>query len=97
MREQRFKLTREAFDALLAKQGGCAICGATEPGRTYWHVDHDHTCCPGSEKTCGNCVRGILCGTCNIGLGAFKDDPDRLTSAARYLQDSRASVTRGIG
>lgn len=87
----RYGLTEEAFDALLATQGGgCAICGSPDP-RTHhgrWHVDHDHACCPSSsdKPTCGQCVRGLLCGPCNTGLGHFEDDPDRLESAARYLR-----------
>lgn len=49
------------------------------------HIDHDHACCPGRGSSCGQCVRGILCMGCNVGLGAFGDDPDRLASAIRYL------------
>ena len=30
-------------------------------------IDHDHRCCPGSES-CGKCIRGILCSSCNTGL-----------------------------
>lgn len=43
-----YHLTREEWDALLEAQGGgCAICGAKEPGGLgRFHVDHDHSCCP---------------------------------------------------
>lgn len=86
----RHGVTLDQYDALLAAQGGgCAICGSTNPrGRGRFHVDHDHACCPG-KKSCGSCVRGLLCGNCNPGLGAFGDDPDRLLAAAAYLITSR--------
>ena len=84
----RFGLSLEDYDAMLAEQGGgCAICGTTEPGGrhdTFFPVDHDHACCPG-DKSCGKCLRGLLCAKCNLGLGAFDDDPDRLMSAVAYL------------
>jgi hypothetical protein len=27
-------------------------------------TDHDHECCPG-RRSCGHCVRGVVCATCN--------------------------------
>lgn len=66
-------MTREWYETLLAEQNGCcAICGTTDPGRyTVFCVDHDHACCPG-ERTCGQCVRGLLCLNCNIALGHYE-------------------------
>jgi len=85
-RQRRWGLTAEALEEMLLRQGGCcAICPAIEPGgRGTWHIDHDHACCPG-QRSCGRCVRGLLCNRCNVGLGQFRDDPALLASAIRYL------------
>lgn len=64
--EWKYGLTRAAFDAMLIEQGHrCAVCRSADPGR-WWCVDHDHSCCSGRGKTCGKCVRGILCENCNM-------------------------------
>ena len=69
---------------------GCAICGSAETkGQGSKHgqfsVDHDHSCCPDRTKSCGKCVRGLLCNHCNVILGFAKDNPDLLIAAAAYL------------
>lgn len=70
---------------------GCSICGSIEGG---YHVDHDHSCCPShsqmskSQRSCGECVRGLLCSGCNLGLGQFKDDINVLKSAISYLSSN---------
>lgn len=84
-RKSKYGLSAEAFQDLLDKQNGrCAICLTDDSGLRFWAVDHDHTCCSG-KTSCGNCVRGILCGQCNVGLGSFRDDASRLRRAAEYL------------
>jgi len=78
-------LTPNAYDAIFDAQGHrCGICGTDKPGGRGWHIDHDHRCCPEGRR-CGKCMRGILCHGCNVGLGMFQDDPDRLLAAAAYL------------
>ncbi len=75
-----YGLSRDDYDALLARQGGvCAICGK-KPGRRRLGVDHCHAC----ER-----IRGLLCTKCNPGLGQFDDDPRRLLMAIAYLEASR--------
>jgi len=73
--KQKYGLDHEAFLALLAKQDGrCGVC-RKELDPTVLrsiHVDHDHSCCP-TVRTCGKCVRGLLCGTCNARLHAGVD------------------------
>ena len=84
-RFSRSKLTPEAFNAMLASQGGvCAICRIS----TATHVDHNHDCCP-TGKTCGKCIRGLLCDKCNQGLGKFNDSIDFLHNAIEYLQGAK--------
>lgn len=79
-----YGMSFETYQARLDAQGGaCAICAREPTGRSLT-VDHDHSCCPG-EKTCGKCVRGLLCHGCNMGLGLLRDDPQILISAQRYL------------
>lgn len=76
-----YGLSLEDYQSLFDKQGGCcAICKKPE---TYVHnltgtvqnlaVDHDHSCCPG-VKSCGKCVRGLLCRRCNVILGMVEND-----------------------
>lgn len=72
----RFSTTKEWYDETLRKQNGtCAypLCGKSVEiyGRSL-AIDHDHKCCPGI-KSCGKCLRGILCSRHNIMLG---DDID---------------------
>ena len=86
MREQRFGISREKFDALFESQGNlCAICRGDDPGTNFWAVDHDHACCPGSDKTCGKCIRGILCSRCNHALGHARDSVEILSAMIDYL------------
>jgi predicted nucleic acid-binding Zn ribbon protein len=77
-RERLYGITTAQYDAMLAAQGGCcAICrSATTNGRGGFQVDHDHAT---------GAVRGILCNSCNQGLGRFRDDPALLLKAAAYL------------
>lgn len=84
---QAYGMSVDEYDALLASQGGrCAICEApvADAAERRLHVDHDHACCPG-KKSCGECVRGLLCKACNQGIGHFGDDPERLRKAIEYL------------
>lgn len=80
----------EVYDELFKKQSGrCAICGTTKPdtlssGKKYLSLDHDHRCCSGI-KSCGKCIRGLLCGNCNRGLGQFKDNVLIMKKACNYL------------
>lgn len=76
-RLKKLGVTAEAFATTLLAQGGvCAICRG-DSGPTDFHADHDHAT---------GRFRGALCGACNRAIGFMRDDPDRLRSAAAYLE-----------
>ena len=70
-----YDLTEEQYDQMnLAVSGRCQICGDS-PDYSL-HVDHCHK----TGKT-----RGLLCRTCNLGIGYFKDSTELLQIAIEYL------------
>jgi hypothetical protein len=85
-----FNITTEIWDAKFAAQNfRCALCNTADAGKHGWHTDHDHSCCPG-VNSCGKCIRAILCGTHNKGLGHFQDSSEMLRAAADYIERWRA-------
>lgn len=80
-----YRLRPEQFQAILEAQNyGCAICG--DEGQLV--VDHDHNCCPsskGQERTCGKCIRQLLCHRCNQAIGLLREDPFIIESALAYI------------
>jgi Pyruvate/2-oxoacid:ferredoxin oxidoreductase delta subunit len=84
---ERYGLTMEQYHKLLEDQNyGCKICGLKESTyRKRLSVDHDHSCCPGS-RSCGKCVRGLLCHHCNAALGNSKDNVETLQKMINYLK-----------
>ena len=88
----KYGLSPATLTDLWNKQNGCcAICNrpislnakekASKP-----HIDHCHV----SEI---KVVRGLLCLTCNTGLGMFGDSVDLLDAAKAYLLLSRVAIT----
>lgn len=73
----RYNITMEEYNQLLEDQNNkCRIC---EEDLKRPHVDHDHT---------NGKIRGILCHTCNTGLGLLKDSRNILLKAVTYLDKS---------
>lgn len=80
---KQYGVTREQYEEMEEAQGKqCAICGRQETA-TYKGVtcrlvvDHDH-------KT--NKVRGLLCRSCNLAIGNFREDQDTMRKAIDYLR-----------
>lgn len=78
-----YGLTVDDFDKLFAEQKGvCAICGKKETIKNQYgirrlNVDHNHTT---------NKNRGLLCSTCNQGLGLFYIDEKRIELLLRAVE-----------
>lgn len=84
IRKARYGVPMGWFAKTLSEQGGtCPIC--LSPLESYVAIDHDHNCCSGN-KSCGRCVRGLLCNNCNRALGMFGDDIENLVRAIGYLR-----------
>lgn len=79
--QNTYKITLEEYNRKLSQQDGvCALCGKEEIARAAdgrvrsLAVDHNHLCCPG-KKSCGLCVRDLLCQRCNTALAIFDRVP----------------------
>lgn len=81
--KKEYDISWEDYEEMLESQNGCcAICksriGNSRAQRLF--VDHCHE----SLK-----VRGLLCSSCNHGLGLFKDSPSLLIKASEYLKSNK--------
>lgn len=83
-------ITVSQYEEALERQvGRCWICLVAFSGLNKSpNIDHDHKS--------GN-FRGLLCGQCNIGLGAFCDDIERMRTAISYLEGGYAQSSRPGG
>lgn len=89
-RELLYQLSDKDFQNLLNRQNhACAIC-LTPFDERQAHVDHNHSCCSG-PRSCGKCIRGLLCHFCNTAIGKLNDDPVLVQRALAYL--TAAEVT----
>lgn len=87
-----YGITADEYDRILEVQNGrCAICVRASGLRKRLSVDHDHAQAildgHAEESGCPECVRGLLCSTCNKMLGHGRDDPEFFHRAAEYLRE----------
>jgi hypothetical protein len=81
-----YNITLEDYEQMfLEQEGKCAICKEEQQLGIRLCVDHDHKCCPG-EKSCGKCVRKLLCNRCNTTLGKVNEDTTLLYGMINYIE-----------
>ena len=74
--KRKYGISVEQYDAMLLSQNGlCKICG--EKPDTILCVDHCHK----NKK-----VRGLLCNSCNLGIGHLRHSDELLNNAIAYLK-----------
>jgi hypothetical protein len=79
--KSKYGITLEGWEDLFSSQGRtCACCGAEGVGR--WATDHDHA----KKRGDIGFVRGILCNSCNVGIGLLGDTLEGVLRAAAYLR-----------
>ena len=75
-------LTEEQYNKMLNLYNGkCHSC----KDRAATNIDHDHSCCSG-QRSCGKCVRGILCSQCNTALGLLQDNRQKIKNLLQYIK-----------
>lgn len=78
---KKYGITQEQYDQMLVEQNFC--CGICQRPRSDFRrdfaVDHCHDT---------DVVRGLLCISCNRGLGYLGDDILRLQMAIKYLMEA---------
>jgi Recombination endonuclease VII len=76
-----FGITKVEYETMLSRQKRrCSICRSLFGEFNFPCVDHCHRN--------GN-IRGLLCRTCNSGIGHLKDSVRLLKSAIKYLERTR--------
>ena len=96
-RLSKYKLTKEQYQVMLdIQENKCSICRKEFLYTSKFdrpHVDHNHLCCSDSCKSCGKCIRGLLCADCNKFLGKIKDNPEVSDRMSDYLRSNEYTST----
>lgn len=93
-RRNTYNLTPTEFKRMRAAQGNaCAICLSTFSRGAKVYVDHCHACTD---------TRKLLCNSCNVTLGKYEDDGERLEDRgymkhAVYVRDHWESCSVRVG
>jgi hypothetical protein len=80
--KKMYGITEKQYsDLFISQEGKCGICKEILEFRgKQTHIDHNHVTLE---------VRGLLCHSCNTGLGLFKDNEETMQNAIEYLQKDK--------
>jgi len=87
IRDRQYNNTEEDRRLILSKQGG--LCPVCNKALSYEEavVDHNHGCCPETNRSCGKCVRGMLHTVCNsMILSVVENKAVEIENARNYLK-----------
>lgn len=76
----RYGIEKEDYEKILQHQNNkCAVCNIhiNEYKKTRFDIDHNHK---------SGAVRGLLCNSCNAGIGNFQDDETIIERTIVYLE-----------
>lgn len=79
----KYGITPEIYEQERKNQDfKCALCGKHESTQHHnrLYVDHCHST---------GLYRGLLCNTCNCGLGSFNDNIELMKKAIEYVENNR--------
>lgn len=86
--KRNYGVSLEWYEAAVeSRDGRCDICGRRPTGggqHGKLHVDHCHK---------SLAVRGLLCSSCNAGMGQFGDSVDVMRRAIAYLENPRIALS----
>jgi len=81
--QRKYGISLVEYNKLLLLQNyRCKICNRELNLKNPHDIHVDHNCVTGN-------VRGILCQRCNMALGLFDDDIQKILNAARYVEDTK--------
>jgi hypothetical protein len=77
----RHRISEERYNQLLNLHNGkCHSC----KDKMAVSIDHDHNCC-NQARSCGQCVRGVLCNQCNSALGLLQENKKKIQGLLDYI------------
>lgn len=75
-------ITEDQYNKMLSLHDGkCHSC----KDKIATSIDHDHSCCSG-QRSCGKCIRGVLCNQCNTALGLLADSRQKILNLLEYIK-----------